>query len=116
MNEGGEDDNFDVFLRDVLHRSPGAEPPPGFARATAERVADLPDTDVVEKYVTHVLLGLAVIAAGVCAFLCFDSVANQMREVLRGAPWPLLLTAGVAFGAVKLAEFAGLAGLDRAGR
>jgi hypothetical protein len=116
MNESREDHNFDVFLRHALHRSPGAEPPPGFARAMAERVADLPDTGIVEIYATRVLFSLAVIAAGVCAFFYLDSVANQMREVLRGAPWPLLLTAGVSFGAVKLVELAGVSKRDRVER
>ena len=116
MNESREDDNFDAFLRHALHQSPGAEPPPGFARALADRVEDLPDTGVVEKYATRMLLSLAVIAAAGCAFLYFDSVANQMREVLRHVPWPLLLTAGVSFGAVKLAELSGLSRLDRVGR
>jgi hypothetical protein len=106
MSENRADEPFDALLRHALMRSPGAEPPPGFARSMAERVADLPETGAMERFATLVLLTLAVLGSVACAGLYFDTIASRALQVLGRVPWPLLLAAAATMGAIKLSEFA----------
>jgi hypothetical protein len=103
MNEERTDD-FATLLRQALLESPPAEPPPGFARATANLVTPARESATMEILATRLLLGLAVFATSVSVVMAFPMIAERIGPLVRDAPWPLLLTAAAAFGVIGLTE------------
>jgi hypothetical protein len=104
MNEDGSDEKLEALLRHALSRAPGMEPPAGFAREMASLAADQPEAAALEIRATRALVSLAVLGTGACALLFID--ASRVFHLLGRAPWPLLMTAAAAIGALKLAEIA----------
>jgi hypothetical protein len=104
MSENRSEDKFGELLRFSLDRQPGMEPPPGLPAAMVKLVAYLPDKGGAEAFATRALVGIAILAAGACVTLQFDLIASPVGELLDRAPWPLLLTAAAAIGAIRLEE------------
>lgn len=107
MSERRTRDPLDALLRESLRRSV-TQPPAGFARELAARVADAPEDAPedaeLEINATRALVSLGAVAAGGAAILNADALAGRIADVFGRAPWPLLLVIAATLGAIRMAE------------
>lgn len=104
MSQYEESDNLDVLLRHVVRTAPMPDLPADFALQITKGACDHGEQATAEIWIVRILVMLSAIVTTAFAIVATDSTSVFIHNLLLAAPWPLLLTAAVIFGAIKLLE------------
>lgn len=104
MTEFRHEGYFDELLSHAVKLSDDAQPPPGFAKSIADRVADESGAEAAEFRMTALLVSVSALATAASVVSQIDAVASRALPILNRAPWPLLVTAIASIGVFALAE------------
>lgn len=105
MNERREDeDPRDAMVRHAARTAPAMEPPPGFAAMMEAAVQDQPERAALEKWLLGIVFALMPGSVALLAAPVFTRAFDALAGRLSGAPWFMLLAAGLVLGAIALPD------------